>query len=292
MLLKTSHFDLKTTLHSGQVFHWFEEGDTFQGLIDDQWVQIRPHDKNLYEVADHQVPLLKHYFALDQSVKKMIETFPQEDSYLKAALKTFPGLRIMRQPLWECLATFITSSMKQVAHIRQMSLNIREKLGTPIEAGDRLLYAYPNPETMAEKGSEELLRSCGLGFRAKPLYQTACLLANQKLSLENLRQADDDTLLKELCTLPGVGPKIAQCVMLFAYDRPLAFPVDVWIERVLREWYFPDRKDQVSTKELVHFAYEYFGPYRGLAQQWLFHYARTSKQFEKKPPKVSTKKNR
>lgn len=179
------------------------------------------------------------------------------------------GMRIIRQEPWECVATFITSAMKQVPHIRQISLTLRERYGEPIGPS---LHAYPTPEKLASAGEAEL-RNAKLGFRAKNLALAARMIANGTVDLRSIRSLPTSEARVELCRLPGVGEKVANCVLLFAYERLEAFPIDVWIERVLRELYFK-RKRNVTTRRLREFAAEYFGPFAGYAQQYLFHHAR------------------
>src|SRR4029077_18105762 len=138
------------------------------------------------------------------------------------------GLRIIRQPKWECLATFICSSMKQVAHIRQISLALRKRFGEQRRIDDHLVYTSASPRRLTQ-ASEKELRDCKLGYRAKNLRATARLVSSRQAYLEAWSAWSDAELRKQLCALPGVGPKIANCVMLFAYERLRAFPIDVWI---------------------------------------------------------------
>ncbi len=275
--LHVQNFDLASTLDSGQVFHWSREGEGFSGMIGDQPVRLHQRDENTLLVSPGSSALVSHYLGLDHDLAAIQKTLPKRDKPLQRALKYAPGLRILRQPMWECLATFITSSLKQVPHIRQISLTLRAKFGVQVEPE---LHAYPTPEALAKAG-EQALRGCSLGYRAKFLHQTALRIADGTLDLEAISALDDAALEAALCTLPGVGPKIANCVMLFAYERLGAFPVDVWIERALRELYFADAPDELSSKQLVAFAHQHFGPYRGYAQQWIFHHARTSGMFSR-----------
>jgi len=191
---------------------------------------------------------------------------------MRAARDYCRGLRIIRQPRWECMATFITSSMKQVAHIRQISRALRERYGVGHVLAGRELFAFPPAARLAQTNEEEL-RGCGLGYRAKNLLATARLVASGEVDVDELAQLPDEELRRELCALPGVGSKVANCVMLFAYERLRAFPIDVWIERVLRERYFPRRR-RVTARELCEFAASHFGAHGGYAQQYLFHHAR------------------
>jgi N-glycosylase/DNA lyase len=182
------------------------------------------------------------------------------------------GLRIIRQPRWECLATFITSSMKQVAHIRQMSRALRERYGEHRKILGGQVYTFPRADRIAELAEEDL-RGCALGYRAKNLLATARRVGSGEANLEKWSQLPDESLRERLCSLPGVGAKVANCVMLFAYERLRAFPIDVWIERVLRQKYFPRRR-KVTAAQLRDFCETYFGEHGGYAQQYLFHHAR------------------
>jgi N-glycosylase/DNA lyase len=191
---------------------------------------------------------------------------------MQEALGYCRGLRIMRQPRWECLATFITSSMKQVAHIRQISSALRKRFGTSLRIRGTQVYAFPSAEELAELTEKEL-RDCGLGYRAKNLLATAQRVASGEADLESWCALPDDELRGQLCALPGVGPKVANCVMLFAYERLHAFPIDVWIERVLLRKYFPRRR-RMTARQLREFAAKHFGEHGGYAQQYLFHHTR------------------
>lgn len=281
--LAVTNFDLAATLNSGQVFHWHEHSGQFTGAIGEQIVTLtQPAPHTLQVSAGHGLMAAK-YLALDHDLKKMQRTLPKDDQHLRQALQYSPGLRILRQPQWECLATFITSSLKQVAHIRQISLTLRSRFGRPLSAPGPhglSLYAYPTPAALAEAG-EPALRSCGLGYRAKFLHQTASCIAGGRFDLQAVAALDDQRASELLCTLPGVGPKIAQCTLLFAYERLGVFPIDVWIERALRELYFSGSKEKITARDLREFAISHFGAYRGYAQQWLFHHARTSGVFSR-----------
>jgi N-glycosylase/DNA lyase len=275
-------FELAATLESGQAFHWHRDGDTFHGLIGDKPVRVRQVEPDFVEAVAGTEALVSHYLALDHDFAKIRRTLPKGDVHLKRALKYAPGIRILRQPKWECLATFITSSMKQVAHIRQISLTLRERFGETIVTKEGVkLHAYPTPVALANAG-EKALRNCALGYRAGFLHQTAERIASGEFDLESVTALPDEEALLRLCELPGVGPKIAQCTLLFSYERLGVFPIDVWIERALRELYFADAPDKVTSRVLREFAHDHFGPYRGYAQQWIFHHARTSGIFSRR----------
>ena len=181
---------------------------------------------------------------------------------MQAALGYCRGLRIMRQPRWECLATFITSSMKQVAHIRANFVRAAQAVWDPARHTRDSGLCFPAAEKLAGL-TEEDLRDCGLGYRAKNLLATAQRVASGEADLESWRALPDDELRAKLCALPGVGPKVANCVMLFAYERLRAFPIDVWIERVLLQKYFPRRR-RMTARQLREFTAKHFGETRRL----------------------------
>jgi N-glycosylase/DNA lyase len=214
-----------------------------------------------------------HYFALDHPLAQICASFP-DDPVMNAAHDFCRGLRIIRQPKWECLVTFICSSMKQVAHIRQISLALRKRFGNPSNIDKQVVYTFPSPQRIAQ-ATERELRACALGYRAKNLRATAQLVRSGGCKLEAWSALPDAELREHLCALPGVGAKIANCVMLFAYERLRAFPIDVWIERVLRERYFPCQK-KITAQRLREFSETYFGEHGGYAQQYLFHHARVT----------------
>jgi N-glycosylase/DNA lyase len=268
--IPASHFDLEKTLNSGQVFHWTPQGSGYVGAIAENLVYLEQAEASVRILAGHS-EMVARYLALDHPLPEILETFPA-DPVIQAAVEFCRGLRIIRQPPWECLATFLTSSLKQVQHIRAISLAIRNRFGCPLQRDEMEVFSYPSPERMAEIPLERLLE-CKLGFRAANLIATAKRVASGAVDLEALRDLSTQDARTVLCELPGVGEKIANCVLLFAYDRLDTVPVDVWIARVLSEVYFPGRSN-VPLRELKSFAADYFGSYAGYAQQYLFHHWR------------------
>jgi N-glycosylase/DNA lyase len=264
-------FSLAATLGSGQVFHWIPKGEGYAGVIDQSPVYVEQQGERLLTTAEPA--LVARYFALDHPLAEIYGSFP-DDPAMAAALEYCRGMRIIRQPAWECLATFITSSMKQVSHIAQISHVLRKRYGRPLAPGGP--YAYPEPERLAALG-EEALRACALGYRAGNLLKTARMIAAGEVDLDAIRSMPDELARIELCRLAGVGEKVANCVLLFAYERVRAFPIDVWIERVLRENYFKGKR-KVTAGKLRDFSREYFGEYGGYAQQYLFHHARSARR--------------
>jgi N-glycosylase/DNA lyase len=262
--------DLAKTLNSGQVFHWTESGRGFVGAIDQEPCYLEQSGNELL-VSKASAPQARRYLALDHRLDEIQSTFPK-DSTLDAAVRYASGIRILRQPAWECLATFLTSALKQVAHIRSISLLIRRTHGRKLRVAGATVFSYPGPEVLAKLTLDDLL-ACRLGFRAANLLAAARMVATGEISLAMLDKLSSDEIRTILCRFPGVGDKIANCVLLFAFGRLEVMPIDVWIARVLREKYFPG-KPKTRPAELAAFCQQYFGPYAGYAQQYLFHHWR------------------
>jgi N-glycosylase/DNA lyase len=262
--------DLAKSLSSGQVFHWTQCGGGFVAAIDQEPCYLEQSGNELL-VSRGLVAQVRRYLALDHRIDEIQSTFPK-DATLEAAVRYASGIRILRQPVWECLATFLTSALKQVAHIRSISLLIRERYGKKLRVAGTTVFSYPGPEVLAKLTLDDLL-ACRLGFRAANLLAAARMVASGEIALTGLNKLSSDEIRTVLCRFPGVGDKIANCVLLFAFGRLEVMPIDVWIARVLREKYFP-KKPKIRPAELAAFCQQYFGPYAGYAQQYLFHHWR------------------
>ena len=306
-LLRVRDYDLAATLDSGQAFRWQPCGDSWTGVIGRRPVRLTSLRNGIRAqttgaVTDWQ--WLRDYLQTNVDMAAVLKTFP-DDAPMRDAVAACRGLRVLRQDPWECLASFILSSTKQIVQIRQIVALLCERFGEPMTTNlaaadvsrrtfplqevsadsrprlrfggfglnkNHLLHSFPTPQRIAAI-TEADLRSCKMGFRAPHLLAAARQIAGGQFDLERLRQLPQAEAREELMKLRGVGHKIADCVLLFAYGFDGAFPVDVWIERALRELYFPRRR--VSAKRLQHFAATHFGPHAGYAQQYLFHYMRT-----------------
>lgn len=266
------HFNLALTLNCGQVFHWVARGAGWLGMMGEQACYLEQRGETLLVTAGME-EVARRYLALDHPLTDIVATFPK-DASMNAAVAACAGLRIIRQPAWECVATFITSAQKAVPHIAQISHTLRRRYGRPVDLGGETLFAYPEPAALA--GLEEAaLRACALGYRAKNLLKTARMVAAGEVDLAAVAAMEDEAAREELCRLGGVGVKVANCALLFGYERLGLVPIDVWIGRILREWY---GKKRATPEGLKRFAAKYFGTYAGYAQQYLFHHARTLKK--------------
>jgi len=278
--INVSDFDLARTLECGQAFRWKRDADgRFEGIVGKTVWRLRqpsPHelDWDVVSPFNHRPsPIaVNRYLALDVTLTDILATFPK-DPLLRQATKDHHGLRVIRQEPWECLASFIASSSKQIVQIRQIVSLLSQRFGEPI---DDAHHTFATVSAIASATHEQLW-DCKLGFRAKNLLAAARLIDSGKLDLDALPSMEYERALEELVKLPGVGEKIANCTLLFACGFDHAFPIDVWIERALRRIYFPNHK-RVTARELRHFTRNHFGPYAGWAQQYLFFNERSQKR--------------
>jgi len=289
ILLPVRDYDLAATLESGQVFRWREENGVWTGAVGQHRVQLTQTADGICAETDTPVAdwqWLRDYLQTEVELDAVLKTFP-DDEPMRNAIAACCGLRVLRQDPWECLASFILSSTKQIVQIRQIIALLCERFGEPLCSGDlrpsldgganptvtdRRYNPFPTPQRLAATTETEL-RACKMGFRAPHLLTAARQIAEGKFDLEKPRHLPLAEARMELMKLRGVGGKIADCVLLFAYGFDSAFPVDVWVERALRQLYFPRRN--VTAKKLRLFAATHFGPHAGYAQQYLFHYMRT-----------------
>ena len=275
IVLPVSNYDLAATLDSGQVFRWQHAHNAWHGVVGKHAVRLTRVPEGIQ--AQTSAPVsdwhwLRHFLQTELDFAAVLRSFP-DDEPMRAAVAACPGLRLLRQDPWECLASFILSSTKQIVQIRQIVAQLCRRYGDPISGGTgEPAFTFPAPARLAA-ATEAGLRECKMGFRAPSLHAAARQIADGRFDLEKIRGLDYTAARAELMRLRGVGGKIADCVLLFAYGFDCAFPVDVWIERGLQELYFPRRR--ASDKRLRRFADTHFGPHAGYAQQYLFHYLRT-----------------
>jgi N-glycosylase/DNA lyase len=225
-------YDLAATLTSGQAFRWQPHDHGWVGVIDRRWVRLETFEGSI--IARLAGPVsdwnwLAHYLQTELDFDAVLSSFP-DDEPMRSAVGACRGLRLLRQDPWESLASFILSSTKQIVQIRQILALLCERYGdpVPVPAGHAPAFAFPTAARLAGV-SEAELRNCKMGFRAPYLLATARVIASGQLDLARLHTLPVAEARAELISLPGVGRKIADCVLLFAYGFQDAFPVDVWI---------------------------------------------------------------
>ncbi len=264
MRIQIPGFDLALTAESGQCFRLLPEGEGRWGLVaSGQKLLVAALGEGWFDFDCSQEAfeaLWRDYFDLGRDYRQICALVRPEDGYLYEAVRFAGGLRILRQEPFETLISFIISQRKTLAAIRRCVKLLCEKYG---EAIGEHAFAFPAPRALAEASLEGLM-ACGLGYRARYIQQSARMVLEGRPDLNALGALPDHALLAALLPLSGVGVKVASCVMLFAYHRLDAFPVDVWIERVLKKE-FPEG-----------FPFARFPGAAGVLQQHLFCYARAS----------------
>jgi N-glycosylase/DNA lyase len=276
---EVADYDLAGTLNSGQSFRWNATPDGgWEAVVAGRWVSLHQTVGGIRCTAIAPVTdwtWLADYLQVNADLGAIVASFPK-DKPMRQAERACRGLRLLRQDPWECLASFILSSTKQIVQIRQVVAALTKCFGAPVPVpgGRPPAYAFPTPEALAGL-SEQELRKCKMGFRAPYIKAAAQAVKDKALQLDEIPNMPLEAAREELMTIPGVGPKIANCVLLFAYGYQSAFPLDVWILKALRQLYFPGQKR--SMKQLVAFSEKHFGSHSGYAQQYLFQAVRTGK---------------
>ena len=270
----TQPFDLTSTLLSGQAFRWRTDGPWFYGVVFDNVVKLRQMDQGveLFCAPDDEKtlePLLVDYLGLPADLDGIYSTISVDDR-LRAAIGRYRGMRVLRQDPWECLVSFICSSASNIPRISKNVESICSAYGRPIRLGDYLRSSFPTPRELAQAEVADL-RRLGLGYRAEYVASTSRAIAGGAVDLFALRESPYDEALDALLSLDGVGDKVANCVLLCSLDKLDAFPIDVWVRRALQEWYLGGEDKTLSLKKMRLWAQEYFGPYAGYANQYLFH---------------------
>jgi N-glycosylase/DNA lyase len=255
------YFDLQQIADSGQCFRMTKlENNRYQVLAGNHLLYVQ-QEKDYFTfdcTSEEFESFWKSYFDLDTDYSIYINAIPPEDSFLQMAVTAGGGIRILRQDKWEMLITFLLSQRKNIPAIKKSVEALCRLCGTPIQNG---LYAFPTPEQLAACSIEELER-CSLGYRAKYIYRAAATVAADPACLERCAAFKDEELSQFLLSFYGVGVKVSNCVMLFGYHRIAAFPVDVWMNRIL---------EQVYHGQFPLGRYEGFA---GVIQQYMFYYGR------------------
>jgi N-glycosylase/DNA lyase len=264
---------LAETLDGGQSFRWHQAGQTWMGQWGGHVAQLRLHEKSLQWRAPAKLhptvaTALPRYLGFDRDWAALTDSLPwRSDAHLAACLATYPGLRILRQPFGETLLGFLCSATKQIVQIKQMCALLATRHGMSVAPDCHRLPSWEELAGIPEKQ----LRACLLGFRAKYIHKTARFLAKHPGWLEETEQLPYAAAKARLIELPGVGEKVADCVLLFGAGKLEAFPVDTWVLKSLARRY---GLDGWKPAQVAHFGRTHFGPLAGLAQQYLFAWER------------------
>lgn len=272
-LTEYDSFSLKETLECGQCFRFLPKaGGVYQGIAFGKFLEVRQTDQGIYfqTTKEDFLSIWKKYFDLDRNYLK-IKDILSKDPIIKEAIMFCPGIRILQQDFFECLISFLASQNKKIPMIQEIIENISSAFGRSIST-EISRYSFPTMEELSS-ATENDFRKCKAGFRAKYMVDAVSKAKGQQFCMEEMKKLSTEELRNLLMTICGVGPKIADCVMLFSLGRTEVFPADVWIKRVVSHLYFHDR--ELTLRELNEFAQEKFGVYAGFAQQYLFHYGRS-----------------
>ncbi len=272
--LSTTEFSLEDTLNCGQSFSWIKEGRGYVNADVGQVVYIEQRGREIfYEASQDNDIDLKTLLGLRDPIDK-IKTELARDGIMRESIEFAPGLRIVRDPFFSCLISFICSIWKNIPAIQLSMKRIRETWGPQYRFRGNTYFGMPGPDVLARSTITEL-RGLGLGFRAKYIKRTSEAITEGHATHESLKGQTYEEARSELKTLHGVGDKVADCVCLFSLGFLEAFPIDVWIERVIQEHYgiFTASGKTYARKSAA--ARAHFGRFAGYAQEYLFHYTRS-----------------
>jgi N-glycosylase/DNA lyase len=277
-------FNLDFTLCCGQTFRWDKHGDWWYGVAGEKVFRIRQTPREL-RFDNVNRDFVEDYFRLHDNLSIIFSQI-KKDKHIEAAVSQFLGLRILHQEPWECLVSYICATYKSIAAIKGMLFNLSRKLGEEVRFGNQIFFTFPAPARLAKASASELT-DCGLGYRTRYVSETAKRIHKEDFDLETLRKAKYEEAREQLMSFPGVGPKVADCVLLFSIGKLDAFPVDVWMKRVILRYYASHLPKQLVKKvccqrslsdteyeKLNSFGRKYFGEYAGYAQEYLYHYER------------------
>ena len=267
-------FEPKHIFECGQCFRWnIEQDGSYTGVFGNNVLNVKKDgDKIIFKGLTEQniIKVCTEYFDLDTNYDLIKNELSNIDDFLKTSIEYGEGIRILKQDLWETIISFIISANNNIPRIKGIIERISQKYGNQIEWNGSKYYTFPTVKQLS-KASVEELRELGLGFRDKRVHDTTQIFMKNEMTLEEFENEKDLELLKEkLLTLPGVGGKVADCILLFSLGKIEAFPVDTWIKKVMNELYV----DSTNITKINQYATQRFGEYAGIAQQYLFYYKR------------------
>ncbi len=271
------NFEPKDIFECGQCFRWNrEENGSYTGVFHKNVLNVdKQGEKIIFTGNCEDISKINDYFDLNRDYKTIIQKLEIVDDNLKNSISYGKGIRILNQDLWETIISFIISANNNIPRIKGIIERIAEKYGQKIEYDGKTYYSFPTAEELS-KASVEDLRKLGLGFRDIRVYETTKRISSGEFDLKELYNIPTNEAREKLLELSGVGPKVADCILLFSdLKRFDVFPIDVWVRRVMNELYIhnPD-ENKVSKKEIQRLADEKFGALQGLAQQYLFYWKR------------------
>ena len=280
ILRNQDSFELKDIFECGQCFRWNEQEDgSYTGVIKNAILNVKKENENIIftGICEEDIKsLIEYYFDLNTDYEKIKQKLSNIDEYLKTSIEYGKGIRILNQDLWEMIISFIISANNNIPRIKGIIERLSQKYGNEIEWKGQKYYTFPTAEQLKDVTVEKY-RKLGLGFRDIRLYETTQMILNKEVDLEKLKNnPNTQEVRNELLTLSGVGPKVADCILLFSdLKRFDIFPIDVWVRRVMNDLYIKENDEtKVSKTKIEKLAEEKFGDLKGLAQQYLFYWRR------------------
>ena len=279
ILKNSKSFEPKHIFECGQCFRWNKEkDDSYTGVFGNNVLNVKKEGNDIIfkGICDGDIKkICEEYFDLNTDYEKIKEKLANIDEHLANSINYGNGIRILNQELWETIISFEISANNNIPRIKGIIDRICKKYGNEIKWDDKTYYTFPSIQELSKANINDL-RTLGLGFRDKRIYDTTQIFLNKKMTLEELiNEKDTEKLREKLLVLPGVGPKVADCILLFSLKRYEVFPIDVWVRRVMNELYIhKEDEEKVSKKELQKLAKEKYEGLAGLAQQYLFYWKR------------------
>ena len=273
-------FKVKDIFECGQCFRWNEEPDgSYTGIFGHNVLNVKEEkDIVITGICNGDIEdICKYYFDLDRNYEEIKKTLSLVDDNMKESIKYGEGIRILNQNLWEMIISFIISANNNIPRIKGIIERMSAKYGQEIKFRGTSYYTFPTIDELSQASVKDL-KDLGLGFRDRYVYETTKKIKEGKINLENLKQEPTNEVRKQLLTLTGVGPKVADCIMLFStLKRFDVFPVDVWVRRVMNDLYIHNEDEtKVNKKQIQEIARDKFGALEGIAQQYLFYWKRES----------------
>ena len=280
--IKANSFELADIFDCGQCFRWnIEDDGSYTGVFKKIVLNVKKvNDEVFFNGVNYgntdSIEEINHYFDLNRNYDELKSKLEKSDDYMKNSIEFGKGIRILNQDLWETIISFIISANNNIPRIKGIIDRLSEKYGEKLEYDGREYYSFPEPIALKDVSVAEY-RSLGLGFRDIRLYETTQKILNNEFDLNGQWNLDTGTVYKNLLELSGVGPKVADCILLFSdLKRFDVFPIDVWIRRVMNDLYIHnDDETKVSKVQIQKLADEKFGSLKGLAQQYLFYWRRS-----------------
>lgn len=273
-------FELAHIFECGQCFRWNKELDgSYTGIVSKTVINVKKENNEIIFTGNCKdgnfEDIIRYYFDLNTNYSEYKNKLEKVDKYLKESIKFGEGIRILKQDLWECIISFIISANNNIPRIKKIIEKLSLNYGEKLEFNNKIYYSFPTPESLS-KATIEDLRNLGLGFRDKRIYNTTQMIIKKEVDLEKIKMLDNTSEMREeLLKLDGVGPKVADCILLFSLKRLDVFPIDVWVRRVMNDLYIHNEdEEKVNKKELQKLAEDKFLGMSGIAQQYLFYWKR------------------